>query len=78
MRGRKIILETGMDAARDGLADLAGVNWMMSLPLRQAAYAGRMPPGLCADGGAGLVAVVFGDLAAPAATMSSFRSAGNP
>ena len=67
MTGAKIILETGMDAARDGLADLAGVNWMMSLPLRQAAYAGRMPPGLCADGGAGLVAVVFGDVAAPAA-----------
>jgi hypothetical protein len=71
MTGAKIMLDTVMDAARDGLADLAGVNWMMSLPQRQAAYAGHPAgcgrPGLCADGGAGLVAVMFGDIAAPAA-----------
>lgn len=70
MTGAKIIVDTGMDAARHGLADLAGVNWMMSLPQRQAAYAGhpagRGRPGLSADGGAGLVAVVFGNIAAPA------------
>ena len=70
MTGAKIVLNTEMDAARDGLADLAGVSWMMSLPQRQAAYAahpaGRGRPGLRADGGAGLVAVMFGDIAAPA------------
>jgi hypothetical protein len=71
MTGAKIVLDTGMDAARDGLADLAGVSWMMSLPQRHAAYAGhpagRGRPGLRADGGAGLVAVMFGDIEAPAA-----------
>jgi hypothetical protein len=70
MTGAKIILDTGMDAARDGLVGLAGISWMMSLPQRQAAYAGppagRGQPGLCADGGAGLIAVTFGDLEAPA------------
>ena len=49
---------------------LAGGSWMMSLPQRRAAYAshpaGRGKPGLRADGGAGLVAVMFGDLATPA------------
>ncbi len=70
MTGAKIILNTGMDAARDKLAGLAGGSWMMSLPQRRAAYAshpaGRGKPGLRADGGAGLVAVMFGDLATPA------------
>ena len=65
------MLDTGMDAARDGLAGLAGVSWIMSLPQRQAAYsghpAGRGRPGLYADGGAGLIVVMFGDIAAPAA-----------
>jgi len=70
MTGAKIILDTGMDAARDGLAGMAGISWMMSMPQRQAAYAadpaGRGRPGLCADGGPGLVAVMFGDIDAPA------------
>jgi hypothetical protein len=71
MTGAKIMLGIGMNAAGDGLADLAGMNWMMSLPQRQAAYtghpAGRRRSGLYADGGAGLVAVMFGDITAPAA-----------
>ena len=70
MTGAKIILDTGMDAVRDGLAGLVRASWMMSLPLRQAAYcghpAGRGRPGLAADGGAGLVAVTFGDMLGPA------------
>ncbi|TVZ06733.1 hypothetical protein EAS64_05035 [Trebonia kvetii] len=60
----------GMDAARDKLAGLAGASWIMSLPQRRAAYAqhpaGRGLPGPRADGGAGLVAVMFGAMAAPA------------
>ena len=71
MTGAKIILRTGIDAPRDGLAGLAGVSWMMSLPQRRAAYtghpAGRGRPGMAADGGAGLVAVTFGIMTAPAA-----------
>ena len=71
MTGAKIILYVGIDAARDGLASLAGASWMMSLPLRQAAYgghpAGRGRPGHPADGGAALIAVTFGDMTAPAA-----------
>ncbi len=71
MTGAKITLDTGMDTVRDKLADLAGVDWMMSLPQRRAAYAahpaGHGRPGLYADGGAGLVAVAFGDLEVPAA-----------
>ena len=71
MTGAKIILYLGMDAARDGLASLAGASWMMSLPHRKAAYrghpAGRGRPGIAADGGARLIAVTFGDLTAPAA-----------
>jgi hypothetical protein len=70
MTGAKIILNTGMDAARDKLAELARASWMMSLPRRRAAYArhpaGRGRPGARADGEAGLVAVMFGDMAAPA------------
>ena len=70
MTGAKIILNTGMDAARDNLAGLAGASWMMSLPQRRAAYAqhpaGRGKPGLRAEGGSGLVAVMFGDMATPA------------
>jgi len=71
MTGAKIILRTEIDAARDGLAGLAGVSWVMSLPQRRAAYrghpAGRGRPGIVADGGAGLVAVTFGVMTAPAA-----------
>jgi hypothetical protein len=71
MTGAKIVLNTRMDAVRDGLAALAGTSWMMSLPQLQAAYsghpAGRGRPGLSADSGAGLVAVTFGDMATPAA-----------
>lgn len=67
MTGAKILLETGMQAASDGLADLAGATWMMSLPQRQAAYrghpAGRGRPGLSADDGTALVAVTFGNRA---------------
>jgi hypothetical protein len=70
MTGAKIILATGMDAARDKLAGLAGASWMMSLPRRRAVHAahpaGSGRPGLRADGGARLVAVMFGNLAAPA------------
>jgi hypothetical protein len=71
MTGAKIILHVGIDAARDGLASLAGASWIMSLPLRQAAYgghpAGRGLPGHPADGGAALIAVTFGEMTAPAA-----------
>jgi hypothetical protein len=70
MTGARIILDTGMDAVRDGLADLAGASWIMSLPQRQAAYrghpAGRARPGLAAGGGARLVVVTFGQTANPA------------
>jgi hypothetical protein len=75
--GAKIVLNTGIDAARDGLAELADRCWMMNLPRRQAAYrghsaghpsghaAGTARPGLPGSGGEpGLVAVTFGRLAA--------------
>jgi hypothetical protein len=68
MTGAKIVLDSGMDAARDGLATLAGASWIMSLPHRKAAYtghpAGRGRPSPSA-GGAWLVAVTFGTTAAP-------------
>ena len=71
MTGAKVILHMGTDAARDGLAGLAGASWVMSLPQRQAAYgghpAGRGRPGMAAYGGAGMIAVTFGDMTAPAA-----------
>ncbi len=64
------MLDTGMNAVRDRLADLAGASWMMSMPQLQTAYtghpAGRGRPGFSADDGTGLVAVTFGSLAAPA------------
>jgi hypothetical protein len=70
MIAAKIILATEMDAARDNLVGLAGAGWMMSLRQRRAACAahpaGRARPALRWDSGAGLVAVVFGDIAAPA------------
>ena len=71
MTGAKVILSIGMDAARDKLAGLAGASWMMSLPQRRAAFAAH-PAGkgrqVAHRGGAtGLVAVMFGLLAEPAA-----------
>lgn len=60
------MLHAQMGDVRDGLADLAQVCWMMSLPERQDAYsghpAGRGRAGMPADGGPGLVAVTFGDI----------------
>jgi hypothetical protein len=71
MTGAKVILRIGTDAARDGLAGLSGASWVMSLPQRQGAYgghpAGRGRPGMAAGGGAGMIAVTFGDMTAPAA-----------
>ena len=70
MTGAKIILDTGMDAAREKLAGLAGAGWMMSLPQRRAAYAahpaGKGRQGSRGDGGAGLIMVMFGPIAVPA------------
>jgi hypothetical protein len=64
--GARIVLNARLDAARDGLAGLAGASWMMSLPRRRAAHnghpAGRGRPGLSADGGTRLVAVTFGSV----------------
>lgn len=71
MTGAKVVLTIGMDAARDRLACLAGASWMMSLPQRRAAFAahpagkGRQVPH--PGGGTGLVVVMFGPVAAPAA-----------
>lgn len=71
MTGAKIMLGTGIQAARDGLISLAGATWMMSLPQRQAAHrdhpAGQARPGLSAGHGTALVAVTFGDSAVLAA-----------
>ena len=81
--GAKIVLNTGIDAARDGLAELADRCWMMDLPQRRAAYrghsaghptghpAGTARPGLPGSGGGpGLVAVTFGRPAASAGSGS--------
>jgi hypothetical protein len=67
--GAKIMLSTGLDAARDGLAGLADSGWLMRLPSRpEAGYghpAGAALPGYRGPGGgAGLVAVMFGALPA--------------
>jgi len=69
--GARIVLDARLDAARDGLAGLAGASWMMSLPRRRrAAYyghpAGRGRRGPSDDCGARLVAVTFGSVTAPA------------
>lgn len=69
--GAKIMLSTAMDAARDGLAGLAGGGWLMSLPRREQPCcehpAGSARPGLPRrGGGARLVAVVFGQSATAA------------
>jgi hypothetical protein len=37
----KIMLNTGIGAPRDGLAELADSGWMMNLPQRQEAYCGH-------------------------------------
>jgi hypothetical protein len=69
--GARIVLNAGLDAARDGLAGLTGTSWMMSMSQRRTAYhghpAGRGRPGMSADGGTRLVAVTFGSLTTPAA-----------
>jgi hypothetical protein len=69
--GARIVLNTRLDAAHDGLAGLAGASWMMSMPQRRAAYtghpAGRGRPSLSGDGGARLVAVTFGSVTVSAA-----------
>ena len=61
--GAKIMLSTGLDAAHDGLACLAGSSWLMSLLLWEAHRehpAGKGRPGLPLPGsGHGLVAVTF-------------------
>jgi len=73
--GAKIMLSTGLDAARDGLASLADSSWMMSLPPHPDTChgghpAGRARPGPAGSAGeAGLIAVTFG--AVPAAPGSS-------
>jgi hypothetical protein len=71
MTGAKVIMNAGMDAARDGLAALAGTSWLMCVPRLRAGYsghpAGQGRPGPPADSGARLVAVTFGDMATPAA-----------
>jgi hypothetical protein len=69
--GAKITLNTGIGAARDGLASLAGAGWLMSLPLRQDLYHGhpagraRSAPAI-SGGGPELVAVTFGTFPVPA------------
>jgi len=69
--GARIVLDARLDAARDGLAGLAGASWMMSLPRRPSAYhehpAGRGRRGSSDHRGARLVAVTFGSVTAPAA-----------
>jgi len=71
MTGAKVVLATGMDAARGLLAGLAGASWMMSLPQRRSAFAahpaGKGRQGPHPEAGSGLVAVMFGSLSAPAA-----------
>jgi hypothetical protein len=60
--GAKIMLNVGLDDARDGLAGLADTNWMMSLPRKDphpGHPAGRTRPGLP-------VAVTFGRMAVSA------------
>ena len=75
--GATITLNIGVDAARDGLAELADTSWMMSLP-RQDPRSGQpgghptgrgrpsrpsRPSRAAAGGGAGTIAVTFGKLA---------------
>ncbi len=66
MVGAKILLNVELDAARDGLATLAGGSWMLSLPQQDSRAghpsghpAGRARPGFP-------VAVTFGKLTATA------------
>jgi hypothetical protein len=81
--GAKIILSTGIDTARDGLAELAGSGWMMNLPQRREAHcghsarhptghpAGHARPGLPGNGAEpGPVAVTFGKQAASAGSVA--------
>jgi hypothetical protein len=57
----KIMLNTGIDAARAGLAELADGGWMMNLPQSQEAYRPRLPS---SSDGPEHVAVTFGRPAA--------------
>lgn len=67
MIGAKILLATGVDAAREGLAGLAGNTWMLTLPhgraCRDAHPAGSALPRPPGGGRVESVAVMFGDLA---------------
>src|SRR5262249_19705720 len=73
MIGAKTILYIGLDAARDGLARLAGDGWLLGVPrhdVRGGHPAGTARPGFAGTGsagtgGAGLIAVTFGTLTAP-------------
>lgn len=61
------MLNTGISTARDGLASLADVGWLMNVPRYQDPYrghpAGRARPAPLIPGGrTGLVAVIFGSL----------------
>lgn len=64
------MLNTGLDAARAGLASLADSTWMMTLPRQQAAHPAGHPAGSTrpgrpgVGGGTGLVAVTFEPAAA--------------
>jgi hypothetical protein len=64
--GAKIIINTSLDAARDGLATLASQGWAISLPgARPGHPAGQALPGRPAGGCLrGLVMVTFGTAAA--------------
>jgi hypothetical protein len=69
--GATIMLNIGVNTAREGLAELAGTSWMMSLPRQdpRCGQAGGHPAGRglpAADGPAEMVAVTFGQLAVPA------------
>jgi hypothetical protein len=63
--GAKIMLNAGVDDAREGLAGLAGDTWMLSVPLQRAARgghpAGSALPRSARRGRTGSVAVVFAD-----------------
>ena len=68
------MLNIGLNAARDGLAELADTSWMISLPQQDphSEQPGRHPPGRgrpsrpAAHGGAWTVAVTFRKLTVPA------------
>jgi hypothetical protein len=67
MIGAKITLNTRIDAARDGLACLAGDSWLLSIPGRRWGRgghpAGSALPGSASSGEPCPIAVTFGNLA---------------